>query len=360
METFIGHLSEVAAPTEETPTTEIQVFKTGKFRKGGRSFEIGEKQFDEAIKNFATKVAGDPPLDYDHEFAYGGSSAAAGWFKDIFKRDGALWATVELTADAAEKVKQGVYRFFSPEFAGNYIDETGKKHGFAIVAGGLTNRPFLKNMQPITMDERIAAELDDELDERIENALEKFAAERGRDMGLLNKTTEGEATIETLTARVAELEPLADQVETLTTERDDLKEQLSAAKSGKSDAEAEVQALTERIETIETDRFTETLAATLTKHRSRGAIDATDETTSEWTEFAKDTSVEKLDKTLARIPDGSAVPLSELGSGLDRDNPVYDEASRLTALDERATKIAAEKSIPYGEAALIAEKEMAS
>lgn len=187
-------------------------------------------------------------------------------------------------------------------------------------------------------------------------------------MGIFkNDPTEDKATIETLTEEVTTLKAeaekvntLSEQVDTLTAERDDLKSKLEAAESGKSEAETKVEALSERIDTVEKERFNEKLSDCLTTHRKRGAIDATDETTSKWTTRAEKHGVEFIADLLSEIPDGSAVAMSELGHGKDRENPVHDEASRLTALDERATKIAADQSIPYAEAAVIAEKEMAS
>lgn len=361
-DTHIGHLSRLTLASDAL-TTEVQIFKPGRFRKGGKWFEFGAKQAEEAVKNFNAKVAGEPPLDFDHEFAYGGSSQAAGWFKTLYEKDGALWATVELTKDAAQKVRDGVYRFFSPEFAGEYVDEHNKRHGFAIVAGGLTNRPFLKNMAPITLaDDITLGELDCDF--------QIVASERGREMAILNgkgKNDGGaEPTIETLTARVAELEPLAEQVTTLTTERDDLATKLKGAEAGKTDAEKGVEKLTARLDDMQKEHFTEKRDACIAKHRKRGAIDATDETTKKWHERAEKIGVDGIDELLSEIPDEKAVPLSERGHGNDKPGTAKAPDGvdpTAFALDVRAKDIIAERkkegaTISYSEAVFAAEAEI--
>lgn len=363
MSRYAGNLSRVTF-AEGTDTAEVQIFKPGKFRKGGREFVIGPHQYAEAIRNFESGVAGEVSTDYDHSFAEGGTSEASGWYKRLYEKDGALWASVEFTKEAAQKVRDKAFRFFSPEFHSNWADEKGKRHGFTILSGGLTNRPFLKNMAPITLSDEIDTAEFDEFQQWADLA-EVFTAhssERGREMGIRKeKTTTGEEpTVETLTARVAELEPLAEQVETLTSERDELKAKLTDAESGKTDAEKEVTKLADRLDAFEKQAFTEKRDALIEDARKQGKIDNTDETTTKWHTRADKFGVEGIRELLAEIKPGNAVPLEELGHGGAKPAAPSNEAERLTRLDERAMKLSEEKDIGYEEAVVLAEQELAS
>lgn len=367
MERFIGNLSPVTCA--DGATTDIQILKTGNFRKGGRNIKVGLAELQRAVDNFNAKVAGEPPLDYDHSFDYGGTSEASGWYQRLFVKDGALWATVEFTQDAVEKIKAKKFRFFSPTFSTDWPDESGKKHGFTILAGALTNRPFLKNMAPISLADQFTeediADLASEFDPQ--NDFASLLSERGREMGIFKGDPQADkATIESLTEQVENLtaeagkvEALTEQVNTLTAERDDFKSKLETAESGKTDAEREVTKLSERVEDLEKTAFTTERDRLIRDARSKGKLDATDETTTKWHDRAEKLGLETVKELLSEIKPGAAVPLSELGHGDNGSSGFFDEESRLNTLHERAEKIAADQGIPYGEAAVIAEKELA-
>lgn len=116
----------------------------------------------ERIKRFAEnvvqKVRGtDLDIDYDHK-QYGGD--AAGWVKNAADRgtDG-LWLFVEWTPSALKKLMEGAYRYFSPEFVDEWEHPaTGNKYQDVLFGGGLTNRPFLKDIRPLNFSEIYAAE----------------------------------------------------------------------------------------------------------------------------------------------------------------------------------------------------------
>lgn len=97
-------------------------------------------------QNFAQNVRRGPlPIDYDHHLG-----PAAGWFVTLRNEGESLLAEVELTARAAEQVRRGEYRFFSPEWHPDWEDpETGHRHGPTLFGGGLTNRPFFRGMAAI-------------------------------------------------------------------------------------------------------------------------------------------------------------------------------------------------------------------
>ena len=107
------------------------------------------------IKEFADSVAKkvrgiDLDIDYDHKVK---DTGAAGWVKKAEARSDGLWLFVEWTEEAAGKIKNKVYRYFSPEFHDEWTDSTGTKHKNVLFGGGITNRPFLKDLVPINFSE---------------------------------------------------------------------------------------------------------------------------------------------------------------------------------------------------------------
>jgi hypothetical protein len=118
--------------------------------------EYGVLKFDAArLERFAnsvkTKVRGiDPDIDYDHKARTG---EAAGWVKNAEARPDGLWLQVEWTPPAAQRIKNKEYRYFSPEFYNEWTDAQGVKHTDVLFGGGLTNRPFLKDLIPVNLSE---------------------------------------------------------------------------------------------------------------------------------------------------------------------------------------------------------------
>ena len=123
----------------------------------------GEIDFSpEALKGYAASVTNrvmgnvDPVIDYDHMMFKG---EAAGWVKDArvqldtkAEKPG-LQLFVEWTDDAAKAIKGKKFRYFSPTFAAEWEDQNGTKFSNVIRGGGITNRPFLKNLVPLNLSE---------------------------------------------------------------------------------------------------------------------------------------------------------------------------------------------------------------
>jgi len=114
------------------------------------------EKLDQFKKNFDDRVRGtDIDIDYDHKEDPAIGNRAAGWLRQVVSRgaDG-LWGLVEWTKSAAESIRNGEYRYFSPEFADEWKHpQTGETHKNVIFGGGITNRPFLKDILPINMTE---------------------------------------------------------------------------------------------------------------------------------------------------------------------------------------------------------------
>lgn len=108
------------------------------------------------VKRFAANVVSkvreqDLDIDYDHKAQTG---EAAGWIRDAQARSDGLWVLVEWTKDAYSKIKNKAYRYFSPEFVDEWEHpKTRQKFQDVLFGGGITNRPFLKDILPINMSE---------------------------------------------------------------------------------------------------------------------------------------------------------------------------------------------------------------
>lgn len=130
----------------------IQIMKTGKFdhSKYGK-LEITPQDLHLFKENYDNNVRGtELAIDVSHN----PDAGAVAWFKELKVEDNKLYAKVEWTEEGNELVKSGKYRYFSPEFSFKYKDaESGKEFKDVLFGGAITNRPFLKNMEPIEFNE---------------------------------------------------------------------------------------------------------------------------------------------------------------------------------------------------------------
>lgn len=107
------------------------------------------RNFAESVKK---KVRGiDPSINYNHN----GGEEAAGWVKDAEVRANGVWLFVDWVKDAAEKIKDKKFRYFSAEFDNQWEDPEGNKYTDVIMGGALTNRPFMKNLVPVNLSESV-------------------------------------------------------------------------------------------------------------------------------------------------------------------------------------------------------------
>lgn len=131
---------------------ELQVLREGTFQHPWfGAFEISQKMLGSFCNNFKKKILGvDIALDYGHN----SGGEAAGWFTDLQTKmvDGksCLYGTVKLTPTAQQKVMDKEYRYVSADFTEQYIDNENKNEfGPVLYGAALTNRPFVKDMDPV-------------------------------------------------------------------------------------------------------------------------------------------------------------------------------------------------------------------
>ena len=123
--------------------------------------EYGKLDFSAASlrefkKNFDTRVRGiEISLDENHD-----QNKATGWLEEVQIRPATgdlpagLWGRVRWTELGEHDIKAQIYRYFSPEFGPHFDEKTGRKTPNVILGGGLTNRPFLKDMPAVALKER--------------------------------------------------------------------------------------------------------------------------------------------------------------------------------------------------------------
>lgn len=169
---FSSNLPEIPQESielaEKKKPVNIQVLKRGKFRHpwfGILNFD--DTFFDNVIKNFESGV---PQAEIAFDFRHNPDWGAAAWINKLSKSDAGLMATVDLTARGRQSVKDREFRFFSIEYTDDYVEyrfsqepdettgemkdvESKVSHGPTVLGGGLTNRPFIKGMLPVSLSE---------------------------------------------------------------------------------------------------------------------------------------------------------------------------------------------------------------
>lgn len=147
-------LSDINAGKPSSVQPDVQILRTGKFNhpKYGE-FEITTSTLSEMKSNFDQKIRGvDVALDYFHK----SDEEASGWLTEVYlSEDGdELWGKVDWTPTARKMLSDREIRYFSPDFAFQWTDpETDVTYKNVLFGGGLTNRPFVKDMAAIVASE---------------------------------------------------------------------------------------------------------------------------------------------------------------------------------------------------------------
>lgn len=139
---------------------EVQLLREGQFHHPSYGeVLIGAEHLNLMKANFDANVRGiDISIDYTHDNEAGENPAAC-WIKELHvksNKDGkgkGLFAKVEFTPMGLDKISKKEYKYSSADFAIDYIDQDGKHHPYVLRGGTLTNRPFIKNMNPIKLSE---------------------------------------------------------------------------------------------------------------------------------------------------------------------------------------------------------------
>lgn len=176
---------------------DIQLTPAGHFvPSDGREMKVPSWYIDAAsatrvIERFNVRKT-PPVVDYEHQTlraeTNGQPAPAAAWMRALQWREGSgLWATVELTARAAELIRSGEYAYVSPVFV--FDERTGEVQ--AILMAALTNNPAIDGMAAVAA--RAAATFDLHTDSYEEDPMNPLLKALLAALGLPETTTEDEA-----------------------------------------------------------------------------------------------------------------------------------------------------------------------
>jgi len=143
---------DLAQFAESNGESWIQVMKTGKWdHPKHKDIQIAPADLAQFKDNFDRKVRG---VDLAVDISHNPDGGAVGWFKELRVDGDKLMARVDWTKGGAQALKGRKYRYFSPEFMFSWTDPaTGQTHKNVMLGGALTNRPFLKGMEPVAFSE---------------------------------------------------------------------------------------------------------------------------------------------------------------------------------------------------------------
>jgi hypothetical protein len=147
-----------------TPTGEpvwIQIFPFGHWpHPVYTDTTVSRETGAQYVKNFKENVRRQEiSTDYDHGEDKAKGNKASGWYRDMELREDGVYALVEFTETARKELSEGEWKYFSPMFRDVWEDvETGEVHENVVIGGGLTNRPWMKDMVPINFSEAVLEE----------------------------------------------------------------------------------------------------------------------------------------------------------------------------------------------------------
>lgn len=120
------------------------------------SFTFSPETFQQLQDNFvgSNQVI---PVNYEHVSSSNGSNPAIGWITGLYTQTGSagLYAIIDwVDAAAVQEIKDGKYLYLSPSINFSAVDEkSGRDIGAELLSLALTNTPFLKGMESITVKE---------------------------------------------------------------------------------------------------------------------------------------------------------------------------------------------------------------
>jgi hypothetical protein len=151
----------VSASEDGTLPSTIEVLKVGMWDTPYHGmFMVTQEDLQEYVDNFAADIRPSSstqglPIDLEHDTDGG----AYGWMTNLrISPDGmTLLSDVSWTPEGAQLIKDGVYKFFSPEFCPDFYEDPesfGSYFENVLIGGGLTNRPLFKDLKPVTASDK--------------------------------------------------------------------------------------------------------------------------------------------------------------------------------------------------------------
>lgn len=326
-------------PAEGEAAREIQILKVGSFNHPiYGSFEIKPEDLKQFKANFERNVRKiDLAINYDHE-----KTVAAGWYRGLAIKEGGreLWATPEWTARAREQIEGKEYRYFSAEFAWEYVDsETGKRTERVLLGGALTNYPFIKGMKPVEASET-------------ESEKESFK--------MLTKIELITQLHENFGVDVRSLEAKSQELKDAQTKVSELSEKVTTAETKLSEALTKNAALSAQLETVEKEKAEIKFSELVKKGMAEGKLTKAF-AESEFKSVFEKMGLEFAEKMLNGMP--KVVNTAFKGHANDVEaSDSKDAKDAALALSEKAQALAKKDKISFNEAldqVMAAEPELA-
>lgn len=130
--------------------SDVQVLRCGAFdHPWYGTMLITPMVLSDMVKNFDNRVR---RQDISFDFFHESEGVASGWPTKLYLADNgqALFATTQWTPKAQQMLADKEVRYFSADFVFEWTDpETGVSYKNVLFGGGLVNRPFVKDMQPV-------------------------------------------------------------------------------------------------------------------------------------------------------------------------------------------------------------------
>lgn len=149
-----------------------EIVREGEYRRDavtGKGIKITAPMLSEYKKNYEANVRGmwfdedktvpTLDIDYEHKKDPAKGKKAAGWFGELdirpsskdAKKKSLYMRPMQFTSDALDAIKKGEYKGFSVEITKDYMDDdSGKTFSNVLLGGGLTNRPQVHDMIPLS------------------------------------------------------------------------------------------------------------------------------------------------------------------------------------------------------------------
>jgi phage I-like protein len=124
---------------------EIQVVPAGFHQTPKGDFLCDEESAASVISAFDSQI-NDMVIDYEHQTLTGGEAPASGWIKKLINKGSeGIWAAVEWTDKARERIANKEYKYVSPVFLKRISDNKVIR----LINVALTNQPNIDGMVPL-------------------------------------------------------------------------------------------------------------------------------------------------------------------------------------------------------------------
>lgn len=129
----------------------VQILRKGSWyhpQAANRELVVDDRLLDEVVQRFQMGVFGNElPVNLGHT---DDSTDSKGWVRRVYRQGDALYADIDIVDnDVDDRVAEKRLKYASAELVFNWLDPESRQRVNALRAVALTNRPYIKGMQPI-------------------------------------------------------------------------------------------------------------------------------------------------------------------------------------------------------------------